>query len=74
MTSHVNRDSNKVDPKREVRERTILVPGEGISQLLSVNINVQSDGHQNFRKCGCLTQSSRVLVIIAEQGTFTHKW
>lgn len=54
------------------REHTILVPGEGISQLLSINVNVQSDGHQNFREGGCLTQSSRVLVIIAERGPNFH--
>ena len=83
MTSHINTDSHTLTyvytayhAKQTLfllkREHTILVPGEGISQLLSVNVNVQSDGHQNFRKGSCLTQSSRVLVIIAERGT--HKW
>lgn len=58
-----------------VRESTIHVPCESITQLLPVNLHVQSDWHQDLRLSGVLMNDCRVMIIKAVtahiQGTNT---
>ena len=45
---------------------TMLVPGEGITQLLTIEVNVKSNGYEHVIHVGSLVKNCDVLVIISK--------
>jgi len=55
----------RIQNEKEIVQRTVAVPGEGIAQFLAFDLHVESDGHQQFQLVRVLVHHRRVRVVKA---------
>lgn len=53
--------------RKSGEDTTVHVPGESVSKLLTLNLHVQADWHQNFRLSSVLVDHSWIMVVKAAQ-------